>query len=592
MDLSSGSKVKRWEAASVALVLLLVIAFGLRIWGVWFGLPHIFHNDEGFEIIRALRLGTGDFDFTRVGKGGYFYLLFLEYGFLFAGLYSFGVIGSPADFGEYFVQDPSVFYLIGRSTTAIIGTITVYLVYVLGREAYSARAGLIAGALLAVNVLHAYLSHLTTVDVPMTCLVVATLYFGIKISQDGRPKDYWLAALLAAMATSTKLPALLVLVPLVIAHCYFVKSSNGPASRYLVDKYLLQSIGIFLVAYIIASPGILVHFDKVFWGTVGEFIKGVDPKSTDPEIIMAQETVRASMNLYAYYWTVIRESMSWPVFLVCLAGLAYAFWQRRAADVILGTFPVLIYIVMSSSTDSHPFFPRYIIPAVPLLAVMGGRLLDDLIRRSGVARGGVVATIAIIALSILPVSEIVASNVLMTKKDTRAVAKEWVDQHIAEGSKIFIEGYRTAVCKCSVPLQNSAENIKAGIDYFKDHEPGKAKYYRMALKVLSGKTYDLVTVKAEELQELSYYKEIGVEYFVLRSDRYEQSGLRYHWTELVDEIRSDPNIRLLQSFEPDPRSRPGPFIEIYQVFPNLFYFVPNLVNFSVELIMGVRVGFL
>ena len=74
--------VRRSPASSLVLVIVLG-AFGLRIWGIQFGLPYLFHNDEGFEVIRALQLGSGEFDFDRVSKGGYFYLLFIEFGFLF-----------------------------------------------------------------------------------------------------------------------------------------------------------------------------------------------------------------------------------------------------------------------------------------------------------------------------------------------------------------------------------------------------------------------------------------------------------------------------------------------------------------------------
>jgi hypothetical protein len=57
----------------IYLLLIILGAFALRIWGIDFGLPHIYHTDEWFEVKRALKLGVGVFDFERVAKGGYFY---------------------------------------------------------------------------------------------------------------------------------------------------------------------------------------------------------------------------------------------------------------------------------------------------------------------------------------------------------------------------------------------------------------------------------------------------------------------------------------------------------------------------------------
>jgi len=44
-----------------ALVGILALALGLRLWGIGFGLPHRYHIDEPPQVIAALRLGQGDY---------------------------------------------------------------------------------------------------------------------------------------------------------------------------------------------------------------------------------------------------------------------------------------------------------------------------------------------------------------------------------------------------------------------------------------------------------------------------------------------------------------------------------------------------
>jgi hypothetical protein len=138
----------------IFLALILIVAFILRIWGINFGLPHIYHTDEWFEVKRALKLGAGVFEFERVKKGGYFYLLFMEYGVYFVILKIFGIIKSSDEFLFKIFQDPTPIWLIGRVTTAIIGTINVFILYLLGKRAFSKGVGIFAGFFLAIHFIH------------------------------------------------------------------------------------------------------------------------------------------------------------------------------------------------------------------------------------------------------------------------------------------------------------------------------------------------------------------------------------------------------------------------------------------------------
>lgn len=568
-DRSTGKLTGNWPA--LALLALLLAALGIRIWGIWFGLPFVFHNDEGFEVVRALQLGTGQFDFTRVAKGGYFYLLFVEYGVLFAFLFLTGAVSSAAEFGEYYIKDPSAFYLIGRATTAVIGTLTVYLVYRLGRMAYSTAAGLIGAALLAFNILHSYTSHLTTVDVPLTFLTLAALYFAYKMTTpEGTHRDYWWAALMAAFATTTKIPAVLVLIPLVIAHVYFVRNHGGAGRQYFLSKHLWQAAAIFLGVYVVTTPGIIIYFDNVVLSGLAKFSGSTEALTDVDDAGLDEGTLRANTNLFVYYFDVFVASMTWPVFAVCVAGLLYAAWRRLPIDVLLAVFAVVIYVVMSSATDPHQFFPRYILPAVPAMALLGGRLLADLVQRLAPAMRPFAAPAVVAALVALPLAQIVEDNHTLLKKDTREIAREWFDENIPTGSRVFIEGSRTVVSNATIPLQNSADNLRASIQMYKDSEPGKAKYFRMNLNVLSGPTYDLMGVQPWDLQDLDWYKDAGIQYFVLRPNSYKNSRLRYQWTDLVDALRADPDVELIKRFVPtEENSWRSPLIEIYRVNSNL-----------------------
>lgn len=543
--------------SGIALIGVLAVALGLRVWGVWFGLPYLFHNDEGFEVIRALQLGSGEFDFSRVGKGGYFYLLFIEYGVLFVVLLALGIVKTSNDFALYFISDPSAFYLVGRTTTAVIGAINVYLVYRIGKLAWSSLAGLIAAALLAVNVLHASLSHYITVDVPMACLATAALLFAVRLAIDGKRRDYFLAAVFAAMATATKMPALLLVISLLVAHWLYARSAGMSGRDTILDARLWQSAGIFVVLYIVLAPGILFSFDDQVVGLVGRLTGSEAPA-------VADEAAAAMPNLFLYYIEHLIAGMSLPVFLVCVAGLGFGLWKRTSADIVLISFGLVMYLAISSSTDSHLYFPRYLTPIMPVLVLLGGRLLAEGVSRFAGERSPAVAGLVMVALAAWPLAAIAANNEALVRPDTRVVAKEWVLANIPAGSKVFLEGFQARVFPATIPLENSEENLKEAIAAFGESEPGKAKYFRMKLKVLEDVTYDLELVQPSSLGRLEDYLDDGVEYFVVRPDNYTGSRLQDHWRDFVRDLEQHPRVSLLKDFVPDEETLGGARIAIYK----------------------------
>lgn len=548
--------------AAAALLAIVIAALCLRLWGIWFGLPFLLHNDEGFEVIRALQLGSGEFDFDRIGKGGYFYLLFFEYGALFVILMLSGVVGSPAEFAQYFVSDPSVFYLTGRATTAILGAATVITVYLIGKRAYAPRAGLIAAALLGGNVLHASLSHYITVDVPMVFLATIALFFAIRIAAEGAQRDYWLAAAVAAFATATKVPAIVLLLPLTIAHIYYVSLSQFSIRAIFLTRSLWQAAVIFVALYVALAPGLLINFDVFSAEMIGKFAGGADES---PGIAVATNGAMTGRNLIAFYIDKLRESMGTPVFVVAIAGILFALVRCKKADVILLSYAIVTFVAIAVTSDEHHFFPRYALPILPPALLLAGRILDSVFSRLSDTKQGLVAAAVVSLLLVAPVLEIAQQNYRLTQPDTRVLARAWIDSNLPQGSRIFIEGARTQPYNATVPLQNSAENLRKSIARYETEEPGKALYYKLELKALSGSSYDLLLVSFDNLRDLEHYKDLGVEYFVLRPGVRAAIRPQAGWPEFIADVKKDPKIGLIKRFEPDERNTPGPVIEIYQL---------------------------
>ena len=112
---------------------------------------------------------------------------------------------------------PTDFYLWGRAVTALMGTATVLLVYLIGMRWGTRYAALSAG-LLAVMPIHVRESHYILTDVPVTFFVTLTFLLSLRANERERAAAFAWAGAAAGLATATKYPgALALLLPLIAA---------------------------------------------------------------------------------------------------------------------------------------------------------------------------------------------------------------------------------------------------------------------------------------------------------------------------------------------------------------------------------------
>ena len=100
----------------LVLVGILLVAAGLRFWGLSFGLPHDHcRPDENLLVHHALSIGSGDLNpHAFYWPTLHFYLLALVFGVYFVAASAVGAFSGLQEFELYFHLDPSPFYLLGR----------------------------------------------------------------------------------------------------------------------------------------------------------------------------------------------------------------------------------------------------------------------------------------------------------------------------------------------------------------------------------------------------------------------------------------------------------------------------------------------
>lgn len=409
------------------LVFILLVSFGLRVWGSGFGLPAYtrYHPDEHALVERAARiLWTGDWNLHRFNYPPFYaYLNTAAYALYF-------LYGVTQDLWRYI---PSFvvpnYYQVGRLLTALFGTLTVLVVYLIGRQLSNKRAGLLAAVLLGGCYLHVIHSHYATFDVMVGFLVALTLLFSDLIRTRREARWYLLAGLCAGLAGATKYNGAVAFVLPLLAH--ILATSWGEWGW--LNGHLLLAIGGFSLGFFGGNPFAL--------GNLPDFLN--DLATVLYHYGTAHPGFEGRGN-WRWYPTVFLGSADVLLVMAGVAGLIGIAWREWKKGLLLLAFPVLYYLMLSRFVVR---FERNMVPLLPFLALGGGWLLDvgaDWVTRhfhrgKGLSHG--VAALGAIVLLALPLLASVSFDSAISRTDHREIAGQWVAENIEPGSKIAIEHY-------------------------------------------------------------------------------------------------------------------------------------------------------
>jgi 4-amino-4-deoxy-L-arabinose transferase-like glycosyltransferase len=432
---SPGGFVRRISPA-VLLALVILIALLLRVWGINADLPYIYHPDEPVALEISLGMfKTGDMNpHFLYWPSLLFYLNFLAYipYYLFGKLA--GVFQTPESIlapvevvmGATYAPMPTV-VLLGRLLSVGFGLGSVLVAYLIGRRlTQRAWVGLLAALLVAVSPTTVWHSRWIAPDTMATFFVLASLYASLRVYQEGRTRDYVLAAVCVGLAASSKYNALLAVLPLLVAHVL----RHGRQSFKKRDLYV--AIVLSGLVFLHTTPFAVLDFREFF-----AHMEFNSQHYATGHPGMEGDTVRWYLE---YLW-----NTSGPVLLLALVGMVWGIASRSRETVILSTFPVVYLLFISRFTVRND---RTLLPALAflfLLAVLAIYQLHGRLTRSAsrAMRFVSVATLAALVLVIVGLmSSLSAQDSLrLNTVDSRETARVWIAENLPSGTKVALESY-------------------------------------------------------------------------------------------------------------------------------------------------------
>jgi len=399
----------RWGGA---VGVLLIGALALRLWGVKHGLPYAYNADENAHFVpKAIQLfGHGWNPHYFVNPPAYTYLLHL----VFAVWY-----GGREGVSSTFAVDQGQVFIIARVVSAIVGTLAVWALYLAGARFFDRRVGLLAAALLAVAFLPVFYSHLALNDVPTLAPICLSLWGTAGILRDGRRRHYAIAGIGLGLACATKYTGGIVLVPLLAA----------AALRRDVRGVLLAG-GLSLAAFFVANPYAFIDH--------GAFHQGLVHQSTAADDALGKLGLTQTSGIAYYLWT-FTWGIGWvPVIAAAIAIIVLAL-RDPGAMVVLAPAPVVFLLFMGTQGR---FFGRWLMPIFPLVCILAAvlvvRVVDAIAaRRPSLAP--VLLAVGVVALCGQGLVYSVHEGLVLSRADTRNLARDWLVANVPEHTRIVVE---------------------------------------------------------------------------------------------------------------------------------------------------------
>ena len=306
---------------------------------------------------------------------------------------------------------------VSRALTALVDVGTVWLVYLLGKRLFSAPVGLLAAALLAVNVMHIQLAHFFISDPYQTFFTVAALLCLI-LAVGHREEStallntayripltaYWLlASIFIGLAIGSKFSAVLLVLPLVLA-------AWRMGGRW--QKWLGLAALTILLTFSLTNPFAVLDFTcdvtvpptEIGPVTIPAFNWGscyLENIFTQGGMVRGEGDVPFTRQYsgtlpYLYFIEMqLRWGMGWPLGLLAFGGFGWIVWREikrlqitnlrlhnwRLEGIMLqaplANLLLLLWVVPFFLTTGSFLvkFMRYMQPMIPFLLVWGAAWL-------------------------------------------------------------------------------------------------------------------------------------------------------------------------------------------------------------------------
>ncbi|MBN2117994.1 MAG: glycosyltransferase family 39 protein [Anaerolineales bacterium] len=354
---------RSWDRALVArvigIVIVTVVAVGLRVWGV---------NQLGYNTDEAVYAGQA----AAIAQAPVLKDIFpifrahpLLFQFVLALIFSFGVSD-----------------LAGRLLAVVVGLAAVFVTYQVGKLLYGVKAGLLAGLFFALMPYHVVVSRQVLLDGPLVLFTTLTLFFLARYALTHRPAWIYLTGVGMGLTFLAKETGIILLGAI---YAFLALSREIPVRlRDLIVSTILMVLMIapFPLSLLLAG-GTRSGQNYLVW-----------------------QLFRRPNHTWDFYPSLVPEAIGYLVILAAVLGLWFLRGERSWRERLLLAW-IIVPAVFFQLWPTKGF--QYLLPIAAPIAVLAGRAIahwrpnDIFIRTRRIARRSWIKTsaVAILAVSLL-----------------------------------------------------------------------------------------------------------------------------------------------------------------------------------------------
>lgn len=415
--------------------ILTLVGLGIRFWKIDHGLPHFFYSDEGIFTYLALNMGGQGLNphyFLHPNLFLYL-LLFLDGAFTLGGM-AMGIFTRPGDAWQLYVQDPTVFYVIGRSASAVLGTLTIPLTYLIGKKVFNERVGFLGAFFLTFAFLPVQWSQLAYSDSLHTFLTTLAFFFAFRASQEGNIRNFVLAGLISGLSASTKYQGLATLLWGPLASSFFAHKNKMNPVTQLFGKRSFLFLLFFVLGFTLGTPFWIFEFDRfqreVLWNWANLKTHG-----------LGQLGYEGNWNWFYYLNTALTYGLGLPLGICGLFGIILLASQRKLENLFFIAFPTIYFLGIGFSRVRQA---KYLLPAFPFLCVAVGFFLVTAITKMmgrESKRSALVYWLAAFLIVLPTLLDTGRNAYLRMFPDNRESVYAWIRENIPQESRVLKSYY-------------------------------------------------------------------------------------------------------------------------------------------------------
>jgi len=312
-----------------------------------------------------------------------------------------------------------------RYFTALLGTGTVFLTYLLARRLFGKTTALLAAFFLAFNYRHVLSSHFALPDVPNSLFSVLALYAAVLLLEKNTRGRYLFASLSVAFALSIKYQ-IFAFLPFLVVHLVWVVCKKS--FKELFNPNFILAAFLIPIVFIILNPYLIIHLREalpIIKYVAGRYGMGVKRFNFYPLF-------------YLYHWGLGRLPS-----LAIVLGLLLSLVLKPLASFLLLTFIAPFFFVFIYYCYGGGYV-RNFVTVIPFLTIFAGFCLESffnvLRRLLKIPHDFLLIFLVLIVfwINFIPIKNSLMLSYFYSKPWNSVVFKEWLMKNLPADIKLRI----------------------------------------------------------------------------------------------------------------------------------------------------------